>query len=80
MEELARKYGEYKIAEVLHRQSLASKEKTLGKDDIDTAISVNFLAESLEKQGQTKEAEELYRRAVTTEQMYGSDDGSTLET
>jgi len=83
VEELAREYdreGEYKIAEMLHRQSLAGKEKTLGKDDIDTVVSVIFLAESLEKQGQYKEAEELYRRVVTTtEQMYGPDGGSTLE-
>jgi tetratricopeptide (TPR) repeat protein len=83
VEELAREYdreGEYKIAEVLHRQSLAGKEKTLGKDDINTVVSVIFLAEILEKQGQYKEAEELYRRAVTTtEQMYGPDGGGTLE-
>jgi tetratricopeptide (TPR) repeat protein len=82
VEELAREYdreGEYKIAEVLHRRLLAGK-KTLGKDGIDTVVSVIFLAESLENQGRYKEAEELYRRAVTTtEQMYGPDDSITLE-
>jgi tetratricopeptide (TPR) repeat protein len=83
VEELAREYdreGEYKMAEVLHRQSLAGKEKTRGKDNIDTVVSVIFLAESLEKQGRYKEVEELYRRAVTTtEQLYGPGGAITLE-
>src|SRR5262245_55802013 len=56
--ELAREYdreGEYKIAEVLHRQALAGKENKLGKDNIGTLVSVIFLAESLEKLGQYKD-------------------------
>ncbi|KAI9776148.1 MAG: hypothetical protein M1839_000564 [Geoglossum umbratile] len=69
---LARGYhrdGEYKIAEVLHQQLLAGKEKTLSKGNIDTVLSVTFLAESLEKQGQYKEAEELDLEKKTAKEI-----------
>ena len=79
-EEIAREFdreGEYKIAEPLHRKSLANAEH----DGVASIMcSLSFLAENLENQARYEEAEELYRRNLKLgEKKYGPDDQITLE-
>ena len=59
--------GEHREAEVLNRRVLRLREKVLGHLHLDSILSVNNLAWSIQKQGNGRfeEAEELHRRAYT---------------
>ena len=54
----------YAEAEPLFRRALAIREKALGPDHPNTALSLNNLAELYRAQGQYAEAEPLYRQAL----------------
>ncbi len=56
--------GKYAEAEPLYRRSLEIKEKVLGPDHPDVAISLNNLAALYEKQGKYVEAEPLHKRSL----------------
>jgi len=51
-------------AEDLYRRALAIKEKVLGKDHPDTALTVHNMATLLAGLGRAAEAESLYGRAL----------------
>jgi hypothetical protein len=55
--------GKYEEAEAMHRQTLATREKVLGREHPDTLTSVYCLAHLLAKQHMFKESLNLYRRA-----------------
>jgi tetratricopeptide (TPR) repeat protein len=57
--------GKYAEAEAMHQETLALKEKVLGKEHPHTLTSVYSLAYSLQHQHQYKEALLLYQRAYT---------------
>ena len=52
--------GNYAEAEPLHQQSLAIKEKALGPEHPDVAVSLNNLASLYQSQGKYAEAEPLF--------------------
>jgi len=56
--------GHYTEAEPHLNRALAIREKALGADHLDTATSLNNLAELYESQGKYDEAEPLYKRAL----------------
>jgi tetratricopeptide (TPR) repeat protein len=56
--------AQYAQTEGLYRRALEIREKALGPERPDTAISLNNLAELHRVQGRDKEAEPLYRRAL----------------
>jgi tetratricopeptide (TPR) repeat protein len=62
---LYRAQGQYAQAEPLLKRSLAIREKALGPDHPDVAISLNNLAALYRKSGREKEAEGLEKRAAT---------------
>jgi tetratricopeptide (TPR) repeat protein len=65
---------------VLHRKALEDKKNVRNENLADILVSLSFLAENLENQGRYEEAEELYRRKVTTaEKKYGPNGSITLE-
>jgi tetratricopeptide (TPR) repeat protein len=49
----------------LFKRSLAIREKALGPDHPDVAISLNNLAGLYDKEGRYAEAEQFYKRALT---------------
>lgn len=66
--------GKYKEAETMHRQTLALREKVLGKEHIDTLLSVFCLAHSVAKQDCLIEATTLYQRACEGYSLASRDD------
>ncbi|KAF3922111.1 hypothetical protein ABW20_dc0110461 [Dactylellina cionopaga] len=73
--------GKYDEAMQWYQQALAGKEKALGKDDPDTLITVNNIAEAFSYQGKYDEAMKWHERVLTGKQMVlGKDDPSTLIT
>ncbi|CAM9191144.1 unnamed protein product, partial [Pylaiella littoralis] len=56
--------GKYDEAEPLYERSLAIREKALGCDHPDVAVSLNNRAGLLESQGKYDEADPLYLRAI----------------
>jgi tetratricopeptide (TPR) repeat protein len=56
--------GEAGEAEELYRRALAIKEKVLGTDHPDTALTVHNIATLLAALGRSAEAEALYGRAL----------------
>src|SRR5580704_8615216 len=56
--------GRYAEAIPLAQQVLAIREKMLGPDHPDVALSLNSLASLYDKQGRYAEAEPLYKRAL----------------
>ncbi|KAH0556857.1 hypothetical protein GP486_005356, partial [Trichoglossum hirsutum] len=56
--------GSYGMAENMDRESLETREKTLGKGHPDTLTSVSILASVLRRQGKYEEAEAMNRRAL----------------
>jgi hypothetical protein len=56
--------GEFRHAEPLHKRALAIREKTLGPDHPDVAISLGNLAALYREMARTKEAEVLEERAA----------------
>ena len=52
-------------AEQLYRRALAIKEKVLGRDHPDVAMTLNNLAVLYKSQGRFTEAEPLYRRSLS---------------
>ena len=64
----------YSEAEQLHRRALAVREKALGPDHPDCALSINNLAVVCESQGRYGEAEPLFARAFAiNEKVLGSE-------
>lgn len=55
--------GKYEEAEAMHRQTLATREKVLGREHPDTLTSVYCLADLLAKQHMFNESLALYERA-----------------
>jgi tetratricopeptide (TPR) repeat protein len=55
--------GKYEEAEAMHRQTLATSEKVLGREHPSTLTSVYCLAHLLAKQHMFEESLNLYRRA-----------------
>lgn len=53
----------YEEAESLHRQTLSSREKVLGKEHPDTLRSMNGLAEVLKSQGRDDASESFHEFA-----------------
>jgi tetratricopeptide (TPR) repeat protein len=73
------KQGKYDEAETMHRQTLAMKEKVLGKEHPDTLTTMNNLALVLNKQGKYEEAETMYRQTLAMkEKALGKEHPSTL--
>ena len=56
--------GNYVEAELLYRRALAIREKSLGQNHPEVAVSLNDLAVTLQRQGRYAEAELLHRRAM----------------
>jgi CHAT domain-containing protein/Tfp pilus assembly protein PilF len=66
--------GKYSEAERLVQRSLAIREKSLGKDHPDVALSLNNLAALYEAQGKYSEAAPLYQRSLAiVEKALGKD-------
>ncbi len=64
----------YSEAETMFRRALEIKEKSLGKDHPDVAMSLNNLAGLYHTQGKYAEAEPMYRRALEIcEKSLGTD-------
>ena len=59
---------EYDTAEPLRRRALAIREKVLGPEHSDMALSLNNLASLLEHKGDYETAETLYRRALAIDE------------
>lgn len=67
LEDMARSYvqaGKLDRAEASYREALSIREKTLGPNHLDVAVSLNSLAELLRTQLRFGEAEPLLRRAL----------------
>ena len=56
--------GQYRKAEKLYQRALKLREDDLGKDHLDTALSLHSLAGLCQDQGEYARAEELYRRVL----------------
>lgn len=64
----------YADAEPVYRHALALREKTLGVDHADTAVSVTDLALTLKELKRYDDAEPLYRRAIAMrEKVFGAE-------
>jgi tetratricopeptide (TPR) repeat protein len=72
--------AQYSEAEPLYRRALAIREKTMERNHLDIAMSLNNLAALCRDQERYDEAEALYRRAVAIrEQVLGPDHPETAE-
>ena len=60
--------GRYAEAEALHKRALAIREKALGPDHADVALSLNNLAALYVAQGRYAEAEPLYKRSLAIQE------------
>ena len=56
--------GKYERAESMHKQTLATSEKVLEKEHLDTLMSVYCLAHPLAKQNRYSEAAALYEKGM----------------
>ena len=66
--------GRYAEAEPLYKRALAIREKALGPDHPDVALSLNNLAFLYDKQGRYADAEPLYKRSLAiSEKALGPD-------
>ncbi len=66
--------GLYADAEKPFERSLEIREKRLGEDHEDVAITLNSLADLYRTQGKYEEAEPLYKRALAiSEKALGTD-------
>ena len=73
--------GHLDEGERVARESLQSREETLGPKHPDTLLSVNNLASLLQEQGKLGEAEPLFRRALQgSEETLGPKHQDTLNT
>ena len=73
--------GQYSMAETTHRQVLASRNKSLGKEHGDTLTSMNEVGNALRQQGHYKEAEAMHRQTLATrEKVLGVEHPNTLTT
>jgi molecular chaperone DnaK (HSP70)/tetratricopeptide (TPR) repeat protein len=67
--------GKHADAEPLYERTVMIREKTLGPEHRDTAVSLADLARCRERQGKYAEAESLFRRALEAcEKALGTDD------
>ena len=73
--------GRYSEAEVVCREALAIREKTLSADDPSIAVSLNNLGVILEKQGRCSEGVPFFQRALEIEsKVFGPDSEHTMKT
>jgi tetratricopeptide (TPR) repeat protein len=72
--------GRYGEAESLYQRSLAIKEKALGKDHPDVAISLNNLAGLYDEQGKYDQAEPLFQRSLAIDEKALGRDHPTTKT
>ncbi len=71
--------GRYADAEPAIKQSLAIREKVLGRDHVDVARSLNNLADLYQRQDRFAEAEPIYQRALSIrERTVGPDHPDTV--
>jgi CHAT domain-containing protein len=71
--------GRYADAEPAIKQSLAIREKVLGRDHVDVARSLNNLADLYQRQDRFAEAEPIYQRALSVrERTVGPDHPDTV--
>jgi tetratricopeptide (TPR) repeat protein len=71
--------GQYSTAERTHRQVLLLREKSMGKEDIQTLTSMNELGRALDNQGRYLEAEATYRQTLAgSEKILGAEHPFTL--
>ena len=56
--------GRYRDAEPLYKRSLTIREKVLGPDHPDVAVSLNSLAQLYHAEGHYADAEPLYKRSL----------------
>ena len=63
--------GRYADAEPAIKQSLAIREKVLGRDHVDVARSLNNLADLYQRQDRFAEAEPIYQRALSDPRAHG---------
>ncbi|KAK5553028.1 hypothetical protein LTR46_009104 [Exophiala xenobiotica] len=72
--------GQYRVAEVMARASLAEREVVLGKENQQTLHSVSLVARGLLEQGKFEQAQEMCQRALTgTEMILGPEHPDTLQ-
>ena len=63
----------------MHRQTLATREKVLGREHPDTLTSMNNLALVLNRQGKYEEAEAMHRQTLAMyEKVLGREHPDTL--
>jgi tetratricopeptide (TPR) repeat protein len=71
--------GQYDAAEKLHRQALEERQRSLGKDDLDTMKSSNSLATVLWRCGRYDEAALMHKETLKArEERFGYDHVDTL--
>ena len=56
--------GKYTEAEKMHRETLALREKVLGKEHPDTLASMSAMALAVSYQGKYAEAEKMHRETL----------------
>ncbi|KAK5321235.1 hypothetical protein LTR93_006478 [Exophiala xenobiotica] len=61
--------GQYRVAEVVARASLAERDVVLGKDNLQTLDSVFLVARGLHNQGKYEQAQEMHQRALMGREM-----------
>jgi len=72
--------GKYAEAEQMHRETLALRDRVLGKEHPDTLTSMNNLANTLSSQGKYAEAEQMHQETlVLREKVLGKEHPNTLE-
>jgi len=73
--------GEYKKAEPLYKQALATSKKLLGQEHVDVGINYNNLASHYEIMGAYEKAEPLYQQSlIITETLVGQEHLTTAST
>ncbi|MEO3823002.1 tetratricopeptide repeat protein [Actinomadura sp. B10D3] len=73
--------GDGKRAVTYHEQALATFERLLGTDHVNTLVSGNSLARAYEAEGRLERALSLFKRVLSDcERILGPDDGNTLAT
>ncbi|KAL7276144.1 hypothetical protein RUND412_000877 [Rhizina undulata] len=76
-----RELGYYKQVEAFYRNAMAGKEKALGKDHLDTLVTVHNIALVFQNQGQYDKALEWHQRSLAgREKAFGKDHLHTLTT
>jgi eukaryotic-like serine/threonine-protein kinase len=73
--------GLYREAEPILQQSLATRKRLLGEEDLDTLASMDGLAFLYQQEGRAAESEKLYARSLELRlRLQGEQDSGTLKT